>query len=74
MPRYACYLSKNQKINFLKKKLPSIKLQKKSKSIEEMHKDKINQPIKDEEEEIVQQMYDTSKYQELMFQRTQKDT
>ena len=39
-----------------------------------MHKDKINQPIKDEEEEIVQQMYDTSKYQELMFQRTQKDT
>lgn len=74
MPRYACYLSKNQKINILKKKLPSIKLQKKSKSIEEMHKDKINQPIKDEEEEIVQQMYDTSKYQELMFQRTQKDT
>ena len=64
------YLTKKDRKRILKKKLPPIKIQKKSKIIENL----ISIKSKHDEDEKEMEKVDTTKYQEIKFQPTQKET
>ena len=70
IPQYAVYLTKKDRKRILKKKLPPIKIQKKSKIIENL----ISIKSKHDEDEKEMEKVDTTKYQEIKFQPTQKET
>ena len=72
IPNYAVYLSKKDRKKLIKlSKLPPIKIQKKGKIIDNLMGTKIENLIIDKKEEEFKM--DISKYQEIVFQKTQKD-